>query len=176
MEQDADLIKKITEEVKTSISEISSKNPGERAAWTAAVKNCLADIAKRHGLECSYTQKHGKKKEWLYDFIMYSVKTVKDNPYYPNGKMLDKVYLCAESEWNGDIDSIQEDFEKLLVTNAPVRLMVYTASDTNQKKYTGWLKTMIEDSPMTEPATFILAVCKSDDTFEVETVPAQLKQ
>ena len=154
----------------SGINNIPEINPGEQPNWTTEVKDCLAKIAIKYGLECSYTLKSDGKKEFLFDFIMHSFLEYSDNEFFPGGKSIGAVYLCAESEWDTNIDSIQDDFEKLLASNAPIRLMVYSVCEANKTKHTGWLKFIIKNNPMvTNETTFILAACVSpNDIFEIE--------
>lgn len=82
-----------------------------------------------HGIEdVKDTRVFYKAKEWLYDLICYEFE---ENVGYS----LNNVVLVMESEWkgrrynaNGDEDQYGEvkfDFQKLLVSNAAIKLMVF---------------------------------------------------
>lgn len=48
-----------------------------------------------------------------------------------NGKFK-KIPLACECEWNLDFKSIQYDFEKLLVLNADLKVMIFNSADKNK--------------------------------------------
>ena len=55
------------------------------------------------------------KREWLYDVSCLQW----------DGEFVNKVLMAAESEWGGSAAKVLEDFHKLLVSRAAVRVMVY---------------------------------------------------
>lgn len=56
--------------------------------------------------------------EWLYDAVWYKY----NNDQHDH---LVEVPLVAESEWSHDFTSVRDDFHKLLLARAGIRLMVY---------------------------------------------------
>ena len=95
--------------------------------WTKAVKTKLCEIGREFGCKvcASGVEKAARDYgEWLYDV------TWLDYEKSGQGELVDAP-LVAECEW-GNFDAIVEDFEKLLLARADVRLMIFTGS--NQAK------------------------------------------
>jgi hypothetical protein len=83
--------------------------------WTGNIIDRLYVMAKEKGFE--------PLKEWLYDLVWYKESTE------PNFN-LEKSVLAMECEWNMDWWEIKYDFEKLLVCNCEIKLMIcQTKSD-----------------------------------------------
>ena len=107
---------------------VNDGTPKSDGQWTVAIKKALIDIADKHELlaNCSSIGGQYKKNhinyEWLYDIILYTNK---------EDDILDEVYLVGESEWHYDRGELENDFSKLLLARAKVRLMVYQANDEN---------------------------------------------
>jgi hypothetical protein len=110
-----------------------NENTTGAAAWTALMKKALTDL----GQDPNYTYKvatsqcsEAEDTEWLYDLVWYrqelSVWLTSKNPPSKFGSLplLTEVGLVAECEWHNDAVSIRYDFEKLLLANAPLRLMI----------------------------------------------------
>jgi hypothetical protein len=165
-----DIIDKIVKDVKTGLFNMQEFCNGGRSIWTSQINCFLATIAEDCNLECTYTDKRSLKKEWLYDFVIYSVTD--DSEYKPEWKRFNKAYLVAESEWNTDLEAIQEDFEKLVVAKSPVKLMIYSVSENKEKKneISCWLKRIACCSEMNDDnEIYILAACVGkDEKFEIE--------
>lgn len=64
--------------------------------------------------------------EWLYDVVWshYCPKSKQNGNSNFKNALLKSIPMVAECEW-GDFEDIKEDFEKLLVARAAVRVMVY---------------------------------------------------
>ena len=94
-------------------------NPdGGGSWWTKEIKTRLCKIGNDLGYYTCASQVDRKcvnQGEWLFDVAWLDWET-KD-------KNLKSVPLVAESEW-GDLDHIRDDFQKLLVARADIRLMV----------------------------------------------------
>ena len=94
--------------------------------WTVAIKKALIDIAGKHGLMANCSSIGGQYREnhinleWLYDIILYTVK---------EDDIFDEVYLAGEIEWHYDKGELENDFSKLLLVGAKMRLMVYQVYD-----------------------------------------------
>ena len=89
-------------------------------AWTKAIKTELCRIGRSREFRCKVGAREVAKSnrdygEWLYDVIWLE--------YDGDGCVTD-VHLVAECEW-GDGTSIDEDFQKLLLARATVRLMIF---------------------------------------------------
>jgi hypothetical protein len=155
---DKSKVKKIIEEIKEGLEHFADTQRGPRSVWTSGVKSFLDGVASKNMLECTYTENQKDRQEWLYDFIMYEVK---DDVCGKKGwKIFNQVYLCAESEWNTDLDAIQIDFDKLLVARSPIKLMVYCATKKDDNEKRQWLERIVDESDMSCPdETYILAAC-----------------
>lgn len=84
-------------------------------AWTRAVKEALCRCGEERNFDV-YTglRRPGKDTyEWLFDLVWHDRTT-------------GSVSLAVESEW-GDEGDVLDDFSKLLVVKAPLKVMVYFA-------------------------------------------------
>ena len=102
-----------------SFRELESRLTGDEhtkwrnTKWTQEVLTTLCKPGEDLGFT-TWPNKVHNRGEWLYD-----VTWCKN----ASGEMLESIPLVAECEW-GNIEYIQEDFEKLLVARARVRVMV----------------------------------------------------
>jgi len=87
--------------------------------WTKTVKNVLRGCAEGH--YAVYPNRSGKG-EWLLDVDWLS-------------KRKGVIHLAVESEWKNK-DHVWDDFQKLLCTKAPLKIMIYYAS---KRSLVGWL-------------------------------------
>ena len=87
--------------------------------WTVAVKDRLCEVS---SCCCVTNADYG---EWLYDitWLEYERGGLRD---WPASALID-VHLVAECEW-GNFERICEDFEKLLLARAEVRLMIFDST------------------------------------------------
>lgn len=97
--------------------------------WTAAVKTRLCETGGMFGYwvgaradEVAENKRDGG--EWLYDVVWLDYE----------GDFLISVPLVAECEWNPHIDWIEEDFQKLLLARADVRVMVFTGNEPENSR------------------------------------------
>ena len=93
-----------------------------RKKRTAAIKTKLCDIGRQAPFHCTVCaalpRKNRTHGEWLYDVIWLKYhEGLDDHP-------ICCVPLVAECEW-GTYAHIKEDFQKLLLARASVRLMIY---------------------------------------------------
>lgn len=86
------------------------------AAWTRAIKESIGELGFRSGYEVCASGVDGRfSGEWLYDLIWYKIRD----------GLLESVPLVLESEWAISYDKIKYDFEKLLTSNAAIKIMVF---------------------------------------------------
>ena len=94
-----------------------------QAQWTELVLKGLCEAAQRLGYSAHapHPVKDDDKDagQLLYDTTWCQIDT-----YGRFGQFIKSVALVAECEW-GDERKIKEDFQKLLLANTPVRVMVY---------------------------------------------------
>ena len=110
------IIQEILQRFKTlERADISKWNKTQR---TSKVLTALCKIGKEH---CSVfasrhfvDEQHRNGGEWLYDITWCEYKN----------KLLQSVPLVAECEW-GTLGAIKDDFDKLILARAAVRVMVY---------------------------------------------------
>ncbi|PYP91221.1 MAG: hypothetical protein DMG65_08610 [Candidatus Angelobacter sp. Gp1-AA117] len=122
-------IEELCEELRRRIPELAVDDSNR--AYTMAVKEALAEVAEALDLRMFCTDSDRKTKEFLLDFVLWS-----DKP----GEQ--KSVLAVESEWGkpGDknvknrADQVVEDFEKLLVFKAPLKLMLFQADDEGMRR------------------------------------------
>ena len=89
--------------------------------WTKGINTTLCELGHELGYQVGAKGLDFGYGEWLYDvtWLEYS------RGYQPSleNRLLD-VHLVAECEW-GNRPNIKDDFEKLLLARASVRLMIY---------------------------------------------------
>ena len=95
--------------------------------WTQSIKSELCRIGRGKEFRCKVgaharevAKCHRDYGEWLYDVTWLE---------YDRDDCVTAAHLVAECEW-GDITDIDEDFQKLLLARATVRLMIF---DGNHK-------------------------------------------
>lgn len=81
--------------------------------------------------------------EWLFDVTCLE---------YGDGDYLQRAVLAVESEW-GDEQDIYDDFEKLLICRAELRLFIF---DRGALKFK-WLRRCIQRGPVQAGDTYLLA-------------------
>jgi hypothetical protein len=91
--------------------DLSDRSP----AWTKAVKEVLCRLGQDRGLDVHTALRRPEKQhyEWLFDLVWYNPAT-------------GSVSLAVESEW-GDEGDVLDDFSKLLVVKAPLKVMIHFA-------------------------------------------------
>ena len=96
------------------------------AGWTGLVLAKLCDIGQRQFRCYVCTDKtHAPKAEcgeWLYDMTWLEYTDHDAGKAEASGSLI-HAHLVAESEW-GDVGAIEDDFSKLMLARAGVRLMV----------------------------------------------------
>jgi hypothetical protein len=92
-------------------------------SWTEAVKSSLKEIAKKchpASVRCYYTKAEPSMREFLLDVV-----------WWDEGKF-EGASLACECEWHRSPEAIREDFGKLLVIKAPLKLMIFASSNGRQ--------------------------------------------
>lgn len=88
-------------------------------AWTDTLKACLRSLLETQGTnvtEVLYSHRDSSKHEFMLDLVVWD---------RANGE---GVTLAVESEWSQHVDAIAEDFWKLVVVKAPVKLMIFACN------------------------------------------------
>jgi hypothetical protein len=93
-------------------------NDSSNTRWTEAVKSTLKEIARKYhptSVRCYYTKAEPSMREFLLDVV-----------WWDEGKT-EGASLACECEWN-KLEAIREDFGKLLVIKAPLKLMIFAST------------------------------------------------
>ena len=122
--------------VQDGLNNLEIDNPKGDTEWTEAVKTKLCTIGQEFGCKVGAKKNEVEKAyrdfgEWLYDVTWLKYERERDGLKWPATALI-KVPLVAECEWGVDehLEYIIEDFEKLLLARADVRLMIF---DGNQE-------------------------------------------
>jgi hypothetical protein len=120
----------IVSEIKGTLESVQENAKDYKSApdWTIAVKTAIGKLGQQHGFEvcasgCNSENGKGFHEEWLYDLVWYNEEEIAGQ------KFLTDITLVMESEWKMHIEDIRFDFEKLLLANAPYKLMVCCVSE-----------------------------------------------
>lgn len=89
----------------------------DRPGWTLVIQERLARLARRYGYKHAPSPETG---EWLYDHVWYRSTT---DAATGQERTLE-VPLVVECEWDNRLAAIAEDFDKLLLANAALRVFV----------------------------------------------------
>lgn len=116
---------KIKQELESFINNTKVNKMIGNKAWTNNIKQTLAKLGKDEGYSvCCSGFKDIYEAEWMWDLVWYIEEGTGQE-----ARLID-VPLVAECEWNRSFTHIKYDFEKLLASNATLRLMI---CDTNEK-------------------------------------------
>jgi hypothetical protein len=102
------------------------KLENKKKNWTNLIKKKFSEYGSSLGYEVMVSKTERNKSEWLFDMVWFASK---------NGH-IDHVYLVLESEFEPRIYNIIEDFNKLLVARAEVRVMIFARRKTYQVEET----------------------------------------
>ena len=138
------------------------RGAGGDTKWTSFLKSELRKVGKKHQYLVSPCP-DDDNKEWLYDLIWFR---------NDSNNQLREVALVLESEWSRDPWHIQEDFEKLLVAKAPIKVMVFQNYGNNLPDLWRLLKDGIRIfEKQASDETYILAAYKREEhEFEIQVV------
>ena len=119
--------------VRDGLDNLEIDNPEIGAAWGKAVKTKLCTIGRKFGCKvCARDVDKADRDygEWLYDVTWLEYERERDGLKWPHTALID-AHLVAECEWGNDRNNeyIIEDFEKLLLARACVRLMIFNGFD-----------------------------------------------
>ena len=107
--------------IQEGLNRLAVDRASSDAAWTRAVKTKLCEIGRDFNYRVG-ASKLGHFGEFLYDVTWLEYEYVGD----PISPLID-VHLVAECEWKS-FEFIIEDFEKLLLARASVRLMIFNGN------------------------------------------------
>jgi hypothetical protein len=93
-------------------------------AWTMTLKESLRILLENQGSNISevlYSCRESNKHEFLLDVVVWDRSGGEG------------VALAVESEWSQSVEEVAEDFWKLLVVKAPVKLMIFACNKRPRK-------------------------------------------
>jgi hypothetical protein len=88
--------------------------------WTSVLKECLRSLLETEGTnvtEVLYSHRASEKHEFLLDIVVWDRSDGEG------------VTLAVESEWIQNVEAVAEDFWKLLVMKAPLKLMIFASPE-----------------------------------------------
>lgn len=95
--------------------------------WTREIKLCLLKLGQAQGfLTYPRLKEIGFEYEWMFDVVWLEAKADVNHPEGFDWHHIRGVRLACESEWGTYQDAILDDFLKLTVVIADLRLFVYT--------------------------------------------------
>ena len=117
---------KIVEIIRPALDGLDTPLAASRSQWTLDIKIALDDAGRKNGnwicvagLPADPAFRSG---EWLYDMCWLT--------YQPDGdEFLLEAVLVMECEWDSNVEYLNEDFQKLLLARAAVRLMIFDGGD-----------------------------------------------
>ncbi len=127
-----ELTSEIEGKVRLSLEQATKRASDERrndTGWTLAIKEALTELGRQLGYKVRGAQPQATPKDyfetgWLWDLTWVELDGGKD------GILLD-VPLAVESEWSTDLEGeIVWDFQKLLVSRARLRVMIFQAANS----------------------------------------------
>jgi len=124
----------VIEQIKEKLNE-RANDIGGRPDWTAIIKKVFVQLGHEHGykVSTSLAPEHRAQLEledghmpvwgeWLYDLVWYT--SVIDKYANRDIERTTSIPLVMECEWAASLNAIALDFDKLLVANADLRVMV----------------------------------------------------
>lgn len=109
-----ELAKEVTQSLREGTKELK---PGPyETPWTFAVKSSLIKLGKMKGYRvCASGFPDVAEGEWLYDVVWFLEN---------EQELLAQIPLVCESEWGNSLNHVKIDFEKLLLANSELKIMV----------------------------------------------------
>lgn len=95
--------------------------------WTTEVKSILLALGQREGFLTYPRATEGRfESEWLFDIVWLEAKYDTSNPEGFDWRKTRGLKLACECEWGTTESAVLEDFLKLTVAIADLRLFIYT--------------------------------------------------
>ena len=110
-----ELVKEVRERLDDLYRELNPNDIGTEAVKTALLKACKAIDKKFYVYASALAVPPAAGGEWLFDVTCLN---------YDDEDFLRRMPLVAESEWGNEND-IYDDFQKLLLARADVRVMIF---------------------------------------------------
>lgn len=125
------------------------------AIWTFKIKQGLTDLGISLGYRvCASGVNEATAGEWLYDLVWYDMDEL---------GFLRSVPLVLESEWLRSLSDIKYDFEKLLVSNAPYKIMICQNGKESVGGLIQYFQTAIKSfNNSALPCVYVVAIFDND--------------
>lgn len=132
--------------------------------WTLKVVECMDMLGRGMNYKVSASGLFGEQ-EWLYDMVWYMTEGQDLN------ERLTSIPLVMECEWSTASGKIEEDFEKLLLANADLRVMVCRTPPKYRADMTAYFRSAIDAYRQGRTGDHFLVVTRVEATgqFEFET-------
>lgn len=164
------LVRKIVAEFRKLEKELQQAPPKSSGPWTKEILTTLCKLGKKLDYKPwaagrapnRVPDEYGNGCEKLYDASWWHVDDC--------GRLI-SVPMVAESEW-GNLEKIEEDFQKLLLARAKVRVMVYYAKGIQRarhnwnQKYRDRLYELVAAFNGKQKDTYLLVAYLDDDKRE----------
>ena len=138
-----ELLNAITGALNKVHEELKENKISDDKSWSRKVKSALCELVdtKKHPNRWVYASGLDKKPkqgggEWLYDLCWLDYED--DNE---KAKLL-RMQLALESEWGTDQD-VADDFQKLMLSRAALRVMVFGGRNETTEKTVGLLASFV---------------------------------
>lgn len=168
---------RIIKAVSTKLTALEDTRSG-RSLWSGLVKKVFIELASVHGFKVATAgataRAEGAREhtwgEWLYDLVWYTSKVDQDTGM----ERTTSVPLVMECEWDASLASIALDFDKLLVANADLRVLVCGEySGFPREAVFSYCQRAVEGFARTRPGdTFLVCVIPEVGKVECKEIQA----
>jgi hypothetical protein len=152
----------------TIIDESNHGNLNGDKQWTRRIKELLGELGESlHFGVCAGGFQDRFHREWVHDLVWFQES---------EDRFLIRVPLVVESEWGRTLNHIKYDFEKLLMSNADLRLMICQAKPNQLEVFQNYFRKAISDyTHLNKGAKFIIAILDDYESgeFIFETIKKQ---
>ena len=103
------------------------------------------------------------EQEWLFDLIIVDT----EESEFENIPFITKTVLSLESELEGNIKAVIDDFQKLLIANSDYKVMVFNCHSTELKSLTSYMETNIKNYKKANGIFYLVSFLNDLCTFEL---------
>ena len=153
-------ITEISKEIKKRLNQLATvdyiDNIGNRK-WTSYILKELRLLGYEYGFEVC-PDNDNQNSEWLYDLIWYKNQD----------GFLSEIPFIMESEWSYGYDCIKYDFEKLLQSDAELKLMIccHKNGENDIQYFNEYFPKAIQIYKKQATSTYMFAILKDWQPFE----------
>lgn len=147
----------LAEQLVSSLKQVNDLRPSGNAAWAAEIKKQLYVLAAAYGCD-AYGDKAADNTAvlWLNDMSWFRQKVAGDLQY------IKEFTLAVQCLWGRNLSQIKHDFDKLLVCNAQVRLMICDSTQANLASRLDYFRASINAYSSLGEGFFLIANWNSD--------------